>query len=112
MLTRDINRYESAWGRRKNSIGLMSDWTIGPNAQTVSHNAQGTGMQGLGDGVDTLLEVAHTGFDLSSLLLWPTMIFAVYSAMTKSEPAVKRRSAIGKARADLRKAKQLSRWRG
>ncbi len=112
-----INRFASNFGRTPNSISLQADWTSGAKAENVEvagptfdrEDDFGDGLTGLGD----LTSAAHSVFDIGSIVLWPVAIYGVYAiitTLTKGEQAVKRKTAIKKAKRDLIEAKKLSRF--
>lgn len=115
-----VDRFQSNWGIQPTSIALMNDYTTKIGAENIElagkdFSSEGdfgdglTGLGGLGDLEDTL----HSAFDITGLFVWPITLYLVYSlfqAGTKSEPAKRRKAAIGKARAELKEAKKMSRF--
>lgn len=102
-----VNWTQMGWGYGPGSkIEFVSDRPI-----MGAHVTSGKGTSGIGD---LIPEELHTALDVSTLILWPAVLYGGYSvfkALTSSAPAQRRKAAISKAKEDLRKAKQLSRWR-
>lgn len=118
-----VSRFESGFGVEPNNIGLAHNWHTPFHAQNIEGGGPdfsnesdfGYGLSGLGDDESSggILDSLHTVLDVSNLLLWPAVIYGAYSvfqAMTKSEPAKRRKKAISEASQKLREAKQMSRW--
>ncbi len=122
MIVREkINRFASNFGRMPTSITLANSWTTPITATNIEQGGSsfdsesdfGDGLSGVSGGLGDITDDLHTLFDSASLLMWPITIYGIYSvviALTKSEPARKRKSAISKAKADLQAAKKMSRW--
>lgn len=133
-----IDRFQSNWGIQPTSIALMNDWTTPMGATNIELAGKdwstqgdfGDGLQGVNEAihmpssniggigdignVGDIEDSLHSFFDIGSLFVWPIALYGIYAvgkALTVSEPAKKRRSAIQKAKGDLREAKQMSRWR-
>jgi len=124
-----VNRFDSNWGIYPTSISLVNDETTRIAATNIEMAGKdwsregdfGDGLSGINQAMNglgklgeiDLNETLHSALDVSTLIMWPIIIygvFAVVKAMTKSGPAIKRKGAISKARQDLREAKKLSRW--
>jgi hypothetical protein len=133
-----VDRFASNFGVQPTSIALQADWSNPFDAVNVEQVGKsfdeekdfGYGLQGgrgmgfvetfqdaaeastVGSGDGGIMSTLHSVFDASSLIVWPLALFTVWQFFGKVKTGTKkRRAAIGKAKAQLAKAKQTS-WIG